>query len=561
METDSIEDMSKSLKQGTLFSFFSKKPKPCAADANDAASSAASAAAKASDAKNINNKSHVGSNTTTSTSSSAVAEPCLSSIVVGTRIEVYWPDDDEYYVATVTVIQQATPNMIYTLRYDDGEVETLDLSRETWRIASSQKKPSEISRKDNDKRRIIVEREGEETDEYEFLADASDEEDTGDENGDDDDDYEHSVEEDDTEHDSEMDDEFLVDSEEDEDNKRGRARSRLTEESKDTGGKRKRLVKVSPKVTGSATKAAKEANPSKRARKAVTPPPANNAMTHFAATSSGKSNSFITAISQNDEEKKTSDSDGAANFLSPVFQRFANNAKKHDNDNAVGKTVSRTVSSINKGKALVTPPPSSLSASSSSLTNKSMETSNAAIAVAEDGIPATGMFQDGAVNPAGTHVHNHLTFLYPPKLRDANGNLSTSPAYDPRTLKFGSAEEAEILKLTGGGKSLTPASKQWWDIKSKYFDTVLFFKTGKFYELYNMDADVGCKELGFVYMKGAIAHSGFPESAYGVMSGKLIERGFKVARVEQTETPEQLAERKKKCKTGKKPQVVNREVS
>jgi hypothetical protein len=29
---------------------------------------------------------------------------------------------------------------------------------------------------------------------------------------------------------------------------------------------------------------------------------------------------------------------------------------------------------------------------------------------------------------------------------------------------------------------------QWWDIKSQYFDTVLLFKTGKFYELYHMDA-------------------------------------------------------------------------
>lgn len=43
--------------------------------------------------------------------------------------------------------------------------------------------------------------------------------------------------------------------------------------------------------------------------------------------------------------------------------------------------------------------------------------------------------------------------------------------------------------------------KQWWDMKSAHFDCVLFFKVGKFYELYHMDAAVGVNELGFSYMK------------------------------------------------------------
>lgn len=33
-------------------------------------------------------------------------------------------------------------------------------------------------------------------------------------------------------------------------------------------------------------------------------------------------------------------------------------------------------------------------------------------------------------------------------------------------------------------------------------DTVLFFRQGKFYELFHMDADVCVKELGLTYMKG-----------------------------------------------------------
>lgn len=38
-------------------------------------------------------------------------------------------------------------------------------------------------------------------------------------------------------------------------------------------------------------------------------------------------------------------------------------------------------------------------------------------------------------------------------------------------------------------------------MKSSHFDCVLFFKVGKFYELYHMDAAVGVNELGFSYMK------------------------------------------------------------
>lgn len=43
-----------------------------------------------------------------------------------------------------------------------------------------------------------------------------------------------------------------------------------------------------------------------------------------------------------------------------------------------------------------------------------------------------------------------------------------------------------------------------------------------------------------------MAHCGFPEIAYGRFADQLVSRGYKVARVEQTETPSQLEERNKK---------------
>lgn len=43
--------------------------------------------------------------------------------------------------------------------------------------------------------------------------------------------------------------------------------------------------------------------------------------------------------------------------------------------------------------------------------------------------------------------------------------------------------------------------RQWWVLKSDHWDCVLFFKVGKFYELYHMDAVTGVKELNLSFMK------------------------------------------------------------
>ena len=162
----------------------------------------------------------------------------------------------------------------------------------------------------------------------------------------------------------------------------------------------------------------------------------------------------------------------------------------------------------------------------------------------------------GAVNPSGTHMHNHLRFFTSDR-RDANGHRAGHPCHSPRTL---TVDYAELARNQETGK-VTAAQRQWWEIKSQYADTVLLFKTGKFYEMFHDDADVGASVLGFVYMKGASAHAGFPEGAYGTMVSRLVAAGCKVARVEQTETPDAMQERKKRMPKGqKKPEVVCREV-
>uniref|UniRef100_M4BJP3 DNA mismatch repair protein n=1 Tax=Hyaloperonospora arabidopsidis (strain Emoy2) TaxID=559515 RepID=M4BJP3_HYAAE len=152
-----------------------------------------------------------------------------------------------------------------------------------------------------------------------------------------------------------------------------------------------------------------------------------------------------------------------------------------------------------------------------------------------------------SVAGAGNHIHDSLPWLHKER-RDINGNAPDSPDYDPRTIKV----PPEFLKKE------TPAMVQWWEVKATNMDTVLFFKVGKFYELFHMDADIGFKELNLIYMKGDKAHSGFPEIAYSKMSSQLVAKGYRVARVEQTETPDMLKIRNSTL--SKKAKVVRREV-
>ncbi|VDD80594.1 unnamed protein product [Mesocestoides corti] len=133
----------------------------------------------------------------------------------------------------------------------------------------------------------------------------------------------------------------------------------------------------------------------------------------------------------------------------------------------------------------------------------------------------------------GSWPHLTYPFLKPDRIKDSCGRRPDHPEYDPRTLFV----PEEFLRKQ------SPALRQWWILKSQNFDTLLFFKMGKFYELYHMDAVIAVEELRLSYMRGDCAHSGFPEIAFQRMADRLLNRGYKVARIEQTETPEDMAKR------------------
>ncbi|XP_048208929.1 DNA mismatch repair protein Msh6 isoform X2 [Perognathus longimembris pacificus] len=154
-------------------------------------------------------------------------------------------------------------------------------------------------------------------------------------------------------------------------------------------------------------------------------------------------------------------------------------------------------------------------------------------------------------SPPTVWYHETLEWLKKEKRRDARRRWPDHPDFDASTLYV----PEDFLN------SCTPGMRKWWEIKSQNFDLVIFYKVGKFYELYHMDAVIGVNDLGLVFMKGSWAHSGFPEIAFGRYSDSLVQKGYKVARVEQTETPEMMEARcRKMAHISKFDRVVRREI-
>ncbi|XP_067118843.1 DNA mismatch repair protein Msh6 [Centruroides vittatus] len=226
------------------------------------------------------------------------------------------------------------------------------------------------------------------------------------------------------------------------------------------------------------------------------------------------------------DENEISDIELQSEEISPVKKEKPRNKKR---TKSIAKSVPATPTSLNRSPVSSdTKAKLSMFASSDSPKNRNIENGGEKI-----------------------WPHLKLDWLKSHQRKDIQGRSPSDPDYDPRTLFI-----PESYK-----KTLTPALKQWWEMKAHHFDTILFFKVGKFYELYHMDAVVAVNELGILYMRGEFAHAGFPEISYGRYSDMLIRKGYKVARVEQTETPQMMEER---CKILSKPskfdRVVTREI-
>ncbi|KAI9838717.1 MAG: DNA mismatch repair protein msh6 [Sclerophora amabilis] len=142
------------------------------------------------------------------------------------------------------------------------------------------------------------------------------------------------------------------------------------------------------------------------------------------------------------------------------------------------------------------------------------------------------------------------------KITDADRNPPGHPDYDPRTVYIPPLAWSKF----------SPFEKQYWEIKQKFWDTIVFFKKGKFYELYENDATIGhqlfdLKLTDRVNMRMV----GVPEMSLGLWANQFVAKGYKIARVDQSESAlgKEMREREDNGGTGpiKQEKIIRRELA
>lgn len=133
-------------------------------------------------------------------------------------------------------------------------------------------------------------------------------------------------------------------------------------------------------------------------------------------------------------------------------------------------------------------------------------------------------------------------------IKDKNGIRKGDNGYDPTSLYIPQKYYSKF----------TPFEKQFWDIKKDHFDTVIFFKKGKFYELYEDDAVIASKLFDLkVTDRVNMKMAGVPESSFENWAAKFIKNGYKIGRVDQTETS---IGKKIREQSGKKDKIIDRKL-
>ena len=94
---------------------------------------------------------------------------------------------------------------------------------------------------------------------------------------------------------------------------------------------------------------------------------------------------------------------------------------------------------------------------------------------------------------------------------------------------------------------LTPMQRQYFQIKEQNQDSILFFRLGDFYEMFNEDAQVAARELDLTLTtrdrnkpkEEQTPMCGVPYHSVDAYIARLVQKGYKVAICEQMEDPAQ----------------------
>ena len=88
---------------------------------------------------------------------------------------------------------------------------------------------------------------------------------------------------------------------------------------------------------------------------------------------------------------------------------------------------------------------------------------------------------------------------------------------------------------------LSPMMRQYLELKEKYPETIILYRLGDFYEMFFEDAELVSRELELTLtgkecgLEERAPMCGIPFHAYEGYATKLVEKGYKIAIVEQVE--------------------------
>ena len=422
------------------------------------------------------------------------ASPTCSTNDIGRRVAVFWPSEKKFYPARVAAVD--TTRGKHHLRYDDGDDEWINLSRRT-------------TKWDEDADLIASEN----------LQD---------------------------------DDDMVSEKSEQDD----------SDDADDADAKPTQMKRVRVTAKGVAVAAALEKVKSKREpkkRRAVVLSDSDSDFT--GASGSDASESEFEVESEESEEDEDSEEESESECSDAPAKRKSTSGVKGGKGSVSAKKPSVSPSPapcVAPAQLPAAGAPRTLGSSKTFAERMELGGSGTQNGVTATPGSDTGDLTSGLAGPARYADRENRLFpwLHVSRRKDLSGRRPSDAGYDPSTLQlppsFPKCVDARQKPFT-----VSPGQAQWWRFKSQDFDSVILFKMGKFYELFEMDAHVGASDLGLAYMKGEQPHCGFPEKNYAANAERLARAGHRVVVVEQVETPAQLAERRAAGKT--KDSVVARE--
>eukprot|EP00758_Cryptobia_borreli_P000713 Tbor_TRINITY_DN1475_c0_g1::TRINITY_DN1475_c0_g1_i1::g.630::m.630 len=104
-----------------------------------------------------------------------------------------------------------------------------------------------------------------------------------------------------------------------------------------------------------------------------------------------------------------------------------------------------------------------------------------------------------------TQVHLCSPLTASPGLNSPNNNNNNTPDILSSDYTYPFLKGIDTISLNRPRRiyipqqyinNMTDMERQYWDIKRDYFNIIILFKKGKFYELYDCDAVIAQKEFG-----------------------------------------------------------------